>query len=174
MPSDSYIALCERARDALRELLMKTEPDLATTERAAYSSLKKYIAKFGDDGGEETKEPEPDRWGSLAIPQRQAHIVEHLGEARLTIAELTAVLEKALHVDYRVYENWVRSTVNRMYKEGKLHREGEQWHSRIRYRYYVPRELEGPIAELQAQLDRQTSDVGEGKDLDAPGPREEA
>jgi hypothetical protein len=165
MSSDSYLALCERARDALREMLMQTEPDLAMAERDAYSSLKKYIARFGGDNGEtETKEPEPERWGRLPIPQRQAHVLEHLDEARLTISELTDVLEKALHVDYRVYENWVRNTVNRMYKEGRLHREGERWHSRIRYRYYIPRELEGPIAELQAQFDSQTADDSEGKD----------
>lgn len=150
--SDRYIELCHTAKDALYELLKATEPDMGYKLRTAYSDLKTYIAEHGE-AEDSPAEPEPERWGDLPIPQRQAHVLEHLGEDRLTISELTTVLEKALHVDYSVYENWVRSAVNRMFKEGKLQREGEQWHSRIRYRYYVPRELEGPIADLQRQFD---------------------
>lgn len=163
---EEYIEACREARDALYDLLMMTEPDTGQDLRLAYSELKrKIIEREGEDPEvvrEKAEEKRRDReredaWHDTPMERRDAYISEYLGEGRLTIGELMKQMRAGMHVDFSICESHVRSHVGRMHKAGKLHREGEQWHSQVRYRYYHPRKLLGPIADLQNQFDQEES-----------------
>lgn len=91
-------------------------------------------------------------WRLLSMDRREAFVFQFLGDDHLTIAELTKRFEAELEPDIAIYESHVRGIVTRMFNTGQLAREGEEWHSRIRYRYLRKRELEGPIVELDAML----------------------
>ncbi len=161
--SEEYVQACREALDALYDLLMMTEPDRGSHLRIAYSDLKKFIAKNErEDPAVAKARAEEDlaeyqrrnAWKRTSFERREAYVFQFLGDERLTIGELTKRARNALHVDYDIYESMLRAQVTRMYKAGQLDREGEEWHSRIRYRYFCKRTLEGPIADLQAQFDQ--------------------
>jgi hypothetical protein len=166
--SEEYIEACRGAKDALYDLLMLTEPDLGRNLRVAYADLKQWIAKNEgeDDPAVAKARAEEERaeyqrrnaWRATSFERREAYVFQFLGEERLTIGEITDRAKAALHVDYDIYESMLRAQVTRMHKAGQLDREGEQWHSRIRYRYFCKRTLEGPIADLQAALDEGEED----------------
>jgi len=159
---EEYIEACRDARDALYDLLMMTEPDAGRNLRLAYSQLKHKIREHEGDAPEVASEKAEEvyrdyarrtAWQRTPMQRRDEYVLQSLGEERLTIGELTGRVETALQADFDIYESMVRAHVTRMFKEGKLEREGEQWHSRVRYRYFRPRKLEGVIADLQKQFD---------------------
>ncbi len=161
---EEYIEACREARDALYDLLMMTEPDTGRDLRLAYSEVKRKIREHekedpevaGEKAEEERAQYERrNAWRRTPMERRDAYVFQYLGDERHTIGELTERIKQALHVDLDIYESMVRAHVTRMFKEGQLQREGEQWHSRVRYRYYYrPRKLEGPIADLQKQFEQ--------------------
>ena len=158
-----YIEACKEAKDALYDVLMMIEPDTGQQLRLAYSELKGKLREHEAEDPEvvqqkaEKKRLERERGKTRGtrylMEERDAYVLEHLAEERLTIGELSKRMKAAMHVEFWICESYVRSHVGRMFKAGKLHREGEQWHSRVRYRYYHPRELEGHIADLQKQFE---------------------
>ncbi len=101
-----------------------------------------------------------DYWMRTPNERREAYAFQLLGDARLTIAEITDLFQAELEPDAKPYETDIRSLVTKMFKAGQLEREGEEWRSRIRYRYFRKCTLEGPIADLQAQLDDQADEEG--------------
>jgi hypothetical protein len=162
MADSEYLEAAEEARGALYDLLMLTEPHRGRNLRVAYADLKQWIdTNAPEDPAEAEARAAKERaeyqrrtaWRSTSMDRREAYVFQFLGEERLTIGELTERATKALHVDYQIFDSNIRSTVNRMFQAGQLEREGEEWHSRIRYRYFRKRTLEGPIADLQTALD---------------------
>lgn len=166
---EEYIEACREAKDALYDLLMMTEPDTGQKLRVAYSELKGKIHEHEGEDPEVAREKDEEQrakyerrnaWRRTSMERRDAYVFQYLGDERHTIGELAEHIKQALHVDFDIYENMVRAHVTRMFKEGKIQREGEKWHSRVRYRYYRPRKLEGPIADLQKQFE-QDEEAGE-------------
>jgi hypothetical protein len=90
----------------------------------------------------------------VSHPQRAALILNLLGEERLLTHEAVARFrEKYPEWEGCLYDNSMGALLRRMWKERDLDRAGEPMSpgsSRMVYRYFIRRELEGPIADLDA------------------------
>lgn len=84
---------------------------------------------------------------------RERQILEALGDARLTVRELTEVVGER-HPEFDIYRPNVVSIVTRLWKARDLDREAEGYRGRPRYRYFRRNDLD----DVMAQLDRQLED----------------
>lgn len=168
--SDDWIERCERARDALFDVLQTAEPDTGMRLRLAYKELKDTIER------DSSPEPLPDKerdafenrrelrdvWRQMPWHERERLLLDVLGDDKLTIGTLvTRVCES--RPDVIVYDGGMRNLVTRMLKAGELDRVGEQWRAgttkgSTRYRYFRRTELSGPIADLNEMLIEGESD----------------
>lgn len=163
MTDAEYIDLCHQAKDALAELLDATDHDRGTKQRIAYRDLKRYIEKHEggrDDEPESRSELDEIRerrarsraWRQWPLERKEALVLEILGDERLTGKELAIRFRTAVAADFDACQDQVMYVVRKMLGT-QVDRELEPWGSRGRYVYFAKRGLEGPIAELQAQLD---------------------
>jgi hypothetical protein len=99
-----------------------------------------------------------ERWKQITADRRESLLLHVLGDERLLIRELTVRLNDQLcpeggkgpYGKHRaVYESNVRSLVMRMLQAGQLQRISESFKNKPRYRYFVKRALDGPIADLE-------------------------
>lgn len=155
MSNEEYQELREAAADALRELLRNTEPGTGLYLHTTLAKLRREIDQETRQD-ENTVEPVGDRprWTVLSTLDRERQVLDALSEQRLTINELRSYLDE--HTGYRVYHSHVAAVVRGLFVEAReLDRVGERYTrgKSLRYRYFRRTKLEGPIADLQRQID---------------------
>lgn len=143
-----YHELRVAAAEALRALLMKSEPGTGATLHAAYAELRHEIGR-SEGAAPVAASPVAPHWGVAAqewketttVYEREQTVLEHIADDRLTVRELDERM-RAAGVDCWI--STVQSIVNRLYSRGDLAREREQFTPRkYRWRYFRPA-LEGP------------------------------
>lgn len=85
------------------------------------------------------------KWTPLPATEREALVLRALGDERLLVRELTMRVNRALGGDLApvvVYIERMRPLVARMWRAGLLGREPEEWQGKVRYRYFLKRDLE--------------------------------
>lgn len=173
MSHDDYLDLCRVARDALADLLEETDHHRGVKERAAYGSVVEYIEKYeeteaddhdsaplltrpGFDSHDAERGEREQAWSRWPMERKRAMVLDVLGDDRLTGKELAQRYREAVKDDFDVYQDQVLYIVGKMLGS-EVDRELEPWSSRGRYRYFRKVGLEGPIADLQRQLDAENA-----------------
>jgi len=144
---ETYLELVLAAEASLRALLLRTEPGTGLLLHQALAELKQLRAdeqRTADVGALRERQSE---WRRLDLAERHRLILGVLGPGALTIREICVALND-LRDDWTVYLSHVTSTVNRLHARGDLARLPDRADGRLRYRYFHPTTLSGPIADL--------------------------
>lgn len=144
---ETYLELVLAAEASVRALLLRTEPGTGLLLHQALAVLKQLRddeQHTADVGALRERQSE---WRRLDLDERHRLILLVLGTSRLTIRELCVALND-LRDDWTVYLSHVTSTVNRLHARGDLARLPDRTDGRLRYRYFHPTTLSGPIADL--------------------------
>jgi hypothetical protein len=113
-----------------------TEPrrDLHDVRRAAYAAAR-------------------EAWQATPKHERRRLALDTLGDAALTVRELLDRMRAAApELADALHESNTRRLLTDLVTRGEVHREGERWKNRTRYRYRRAAELRGPIADLDRQF----------------------
>ena len=167
--SEDYRELIENARDAMRELLKKSEPDSWLGLRNSYAEIRRALNV--DDGlierlrkrteqeerrtlstthdGDRERREEAAIWKSVSKVERERVAIEMIGEGRLTLTELTHKFQEHFGFDGTIYHSQIRPIAMRLLAAGELQREAEDFQGKVRYRWFRRRGLDGPIADLE-------------------------
>jgi hypothetical protein len=143
----TYLDLLAAAEDALRALLLATEPGTGLLLHRAFAELKEVRAREQAAADVEALREHQREWPQLSLDERHRLVLAVLGAEQLTIREICEGLND-LRDDWTVYLSHVTSTVNRLHARNELHRVADRTSGRVRYRYFHPTELSGPIADL--------------------------
>lgn len=163
--TDEYRELRVAARDALRELLIHTEPGTGLTLHIAYGDLDRALREqergsLDSPSVQRVREElaairERDWVHRTSVHEREHAVLDALREGPATIAEITTRIA-ATHGEANVHSTSVASIVGRLYRAGNLSRTAEPRRTRsgkairgpqVQYRYSV-REMSGAIVEL--------------------------
>jgi hypothetical protein len=74
-------------------------------------------------------------WRALNHDQRVPFILDAIGAGRRTFGEISEAINA--QTDFHVHEGTVRPHVMRMIEAGLVSREGEPFHGKVRYRYFL-------------------------------------
>jgi hypothetical protein len=163
---DEYQALVEEARDALRALLVNSEPGTGLSLHSAYNDLKRMhekteaaaakaeaaAAKAATVRRHQEQAEQMDAWRKTPRTERKHRILNALRDDRLTVSKIMRRLQK----DWPVYENDLRPLIKEMLDQGELDRAkeprvpgGVAWC----WRYHRRTELGGEIEALERSFD---------------------
>jgi hypothetical protein len=144
---ETYLELVLAAEAALRALLLRTEPGTGLPLHQALAELREIRAREQRDADIAALREHQASWRRLDRTARHHLILTVLDGRRLTIREICEGLND-LRDDWTVYLDHVTTTVNRLHSNGDLARIPDRTTGRLRYRYYHPTNLTGPIADL--------------------------
>jgi hypothetical protein len=167
---EDFIDACEDARDALRRVLVLAEPGTGRRLHDALAELREILeaqaAAFPNFDSAAPPPPphEPVTRGpelrELPLHVRERHLIEALGDQRLTVKELREVMmERLADEDVWVNPANVQSLLRRLMDRGEVAREAEVrpgGRTAVRYRYHRRATLQGPIADLERALADET------------------
>lgn len=163
--------LMEEAREAVRRLLIASEPDSWGALRVGYGQLRDNLARDDRDREKVAAEKQTEHtwpwkgrdgqriteaehrelartWDRVPRQRRESLIFQVLGDEQLTVRELTERLDPLLAPGW-IYQSSVASMVRRMFQQGHLDRIVESYRNKPRYRYFRKAGLDGPIADLE-------------------------
>lgn len=163
MSHDDYLELIENARDALYALLKETDTALpCITIREAYRICRDELAKgrgqpspaeLAKQAEQEREREEQaiwDRWKNTPRHERWRTILDALGDSTWPISALAARVDE-MRDDWRVFTPAVQAELYKMIAAGEVQREKRPWrHEQTCWHYSRRRNLEGPIADLDA------------------------
>lgn len=144
---ETYLELVQAAETSLRALLLRTEPGTGLLLHQALAELKQlreHEQRTADVAALRERQSE---WRRLDLTARHHLILTVLRGRRLTLREICEELND-LRDDWTVYLSHVASTVTRLHAHGELSRTPDRSTGRLRYRYFHPTTLTGPIADL--------------------------
>ena len=163
---EEYAELVRDAKDALYALLRETEPGTGVALHHACGDLRRMLEEHELALAEVEKQAEQDAaraereamraayeaWRDLSRQERQRHVIEVVGDRRLTGGEITARLQQKIGQTRRLFPSEVRPVLDRMVRDGELDRVMETSAKNTpRYRYFR-RPLSGEIAALDRML----------------------
>lgn len=165
--TDDYLALIENAHEALRALLKASEPGTGLELHNAYASLtvrletRKTLAvqRYEDSAVEREWAEHRARcamWTQLPQVEKLHRVLNAIGDAGLTLRELTAKI-KENHPELYVYESYFRGLVKELVEQGDLDRVKESrtpGGSQYRWRYHRHVELDPALAALENEVNR--------------------
>jgi hypothetical protein len=168
--TDEYREATEDARNALRRLLKMSEPGTGLLLHNAYNALGRMLDEpekpppslldFEREERERQDREQRERWARWKnTPQhdRERLILEVLGDERLKSREVAARLEEK--IGGAVWYGPAYAALEKMRQAGEVDREpAEMYRGRRVWRYFRRATLEGPIADLQRQLDEDRAD----------------
>lgn len=173
--SDEYVELIETAKDAVRELLMATEPGTGLGLHSAYNTLKAMHEK-GTTPQTTTSHGDRERqmwaarheewaaaregWTQLSLPERERLVIETIGEGKVPIRELLSKWNERPDMSSIHYSD-VYPTVRALYKAGELDRSIERVKNTQRtcQHYFRKAKLAGPIVDLERTFHEQGEDA---------------
>jgi hypothetical protein len=175
---EHYVELMIEAKDALGDMLRATEPGMGSLYHQAYAGLKQQIEEATGERhrgphprlpgaeGHDATEPATSHFDDYHVknreirrcrrdftrPQRERFILEQLGDEGLTTGEIAERFSKH-HPELGLYPGHIQPIVADMFKNRELRREPTGLSGpNPRWRYFRNATLEGPIADLDRQL----------------------
>lgn len=168
---DNYRELQEAARDALYELLRRTEPGTGLQLHKAYAGLEAQLGR--EDREEREREQREARnserarqhaereqyfrarlaWTGLPMAERGHRVLNIIGDERLTIRQVHEQLVPQMP-EARIYQPDVRTVIRLLHERGELDRAAEPVRpggASIRFRYFR-RAVDPKLAGLERQL----------------------
>lgn len=148
--SEEYQKLAENARDALRELLVCTEPGTGLTLHTAYSILGRMVNAADADEPIETEtqrrsreeqEERRHRWNAWKQTPREERfhwVLNALGGDSLSVGEVSQVVAEQ-HPEVQFSDSAIRSIMTEMFYRGEIRRKaGKPNGNQKRWVYYRP------------------------------------
>lgn len=165
MTDDDYRALAKEARDALRNVIMATEPGTGMVLHSAYTCLKRMVEyepeTIVSTESEERKEcwrrrhEQRAQWTKLSMLERNRLTLELLGEDQLTVREVMDRLRGELG-EAAVGDVDARGVLKRLLDAEEVHRKLDpNSGGTVRYRYFRNTHLSGPIVDLERTFHEQ-------------------
>jgi hypothetical protein len=159
MSSDEYTELLENTRIALKQLIHASEPGHYHVDawNLAYRAIRQAL-----DHESPHREPDVDpfaderhRWGwwlSNEPEQRERHVLNVLGDQRMSITEIAEAIEAEDPENRFLCYSKMVPTIKRMVDAGDLVRERIEQGSRLVYVYFRP-PMTPELEDLQRRLD---------------------